>query len=604
MNSSTDSCEQCRGRRVRISGTVAGVPACELITEQDRIVVGSDPTCALVVVDPLVPEQAMDLRHVKMHTGIKGVCRSHWMLTARPGVRMYVNHQLTRRTRVAAGDTIAIGCHQFDFDEVNDVPRDRRTNINVQDLCARLLASRSVPPAFLFGCPSHRDRRRQRQATRWTMIAASVALLLMVIFRPEVTFAPVQPPLEVVMIAQSVRMPSPDAVRSLESVERKAFQQAPPDRPADLQTQPPPLDQVEAKPLLSEVPQPDRPPPPVDLAAVTPNPGLAPVERPLENVEVSRPQPVRPSETLTRGAPQRRLSIDQASDPQVRRELAAVNVTIDDAAVAAARLPSVTAEMPRPAPAPKLDLGSEERIALLAQHQPSPLTFEQYLGARIPVVKMPEALAALNVPAGQPTVNLDGKVSDEEIAASWKSGAFRIHGPDPQPASPPTYCYVTKTNRNGKEYLYVSFVCMDNDLSQMRVGDPKGVWEDDSVELFLDTNLDRVDYFHLIVNSQGRYQARYCPNGEAGIDNRGSPWDAAPEIKTTINREAKQWDCEILIPFDRLGGTPQKGTRWAVNFTRSFRGQNNPGSAVQNWFLVYRERWNYHRPELYGVFEW
>ena len=59
-----------------------------------------------------------------------------------------------------------------------------------------------------------------------------------------------------------------------------------------------------------------------------------------------------------------------------------------------------------------------------------------------------------------------------------------------------------------------------------------------------------------------------------------------------------------MVPFSSLGGKPPKGARWAVNFTRAFRGQSNPDSVYQNWFLVYKDDTNYHHPELYGVFEW
>jgi hypothetical protein len=243
---------------------------------------------------------------------------------------------------------------------------------------------------------------------------------------------------------------------------------------------------------------------------------------------------------------------------------------------------------------------------MLSKYQPSPLQFETYKGARIPIARLPEKLTELSVPAAPQGIAFDGVVSDEEIAISWKSGQFRLHGPGnpPPPGEPATYCYVGKTTDAGKECLYVSFNCMDADVSRMITGKPE-VWDNDSVEVFLDTTFARRSYNHLIVDTQGRYQARFVPDGTAGIENRGSPWDAAPRIKTMINRDAKRWTCEILIPFDRLGGVPAKGQRWGVNFTRAFRGQTNPGSILQNWFLVYDDKWwNYHHPDRFGVFQW
>jgi len=255
-------------------------------------------------------------------------------------------------------------------------------------------------------------------------------------------------------------------------------------------------------------------------------------------------------------------------------------------------------------------MSDEERLAMLAGYQPSPLKFEAYRGTRIPVARMPSKLTAIAVSADEPGVQFDGKVSQEEMSISWKSGQFRIHGPNPQKANPPTYCYVGKTSQDGKDYLYVSFVCEDPNVDAIVTGlDPRAgpnlCW-DDSVELFFDHNFDRVDYYHMIVNAKGRYWAAYCANGEIGIDGLGRAWQAGALIKTQINRSANCWTAEILIPFSSFGGVPREGSRWAVNFTRAFRGQRvRPDSVYQNWFLVYTgNQTNYHHPGLFGVFQW
>lgn len=604
-----ESCDQCRHPRVRISGTVAGVAACELVSEQDRIVVGAALDCDLVVADPLVPPRALMLRHMKEHAGSRDDCRSHWMLTAGSGVRVFVNNQLTTRCRLYPGDTFAMGCHHFVFVEAVDVPRDRRLNVNVADLCARLIAARKVPAAYLHGLPGHRDRLRQRAAAKWSTIAAGVLLLLMLIIQPREIFEQVQPPLEVVMMAEVARTPSPDAVRSMENVERQTFDQPSEGDPtASLQQQEPTLESVTAKPMLSDATMPVQPAQEVEFSPVALD---APLDAPPLPVPASvvPVQMSRATERLTRSAPQRRLTIDEATNPQVQTALNVPNVSLDDKLLASSRLMPITAPTQQPVKlvnANELDLGRDNRMALATKEQPSPVSFEEYLGQKVPIARVPQSLQAMDVPGADQSMALDGKVSEQEIAASWKSGQFRLHGPNPQPVEPKTFCYVNKTKKDGKDYLYISFVCMDPNPDQIVTGHSNELWKDDSVEVFLDVNFDKRDYFHLIVNAKGQLQARYCANGQQGIDNTGTPWNSGAEIKTTINRDAKQWEAEIMIPFDKLGGVPAEGSRWAVNFTRAFRGQGGaPGSVYQNWFLVYQgSAPNYHHPELYGVFQW
>jgi hypothetical protein len=605
-DSLTHVCEQCSHPRVRLAGSVAGVAACELVTEKDSIVIGSALDNDLVVIDPLVPLRALSLRHVKLHAGSRDTCRSYWQLTAGAGVRVFVNNQLITRCRLVPGDTFAMGCHQFVFEDAQDVPRDRRLNVNVADLCAKLIAARNVPVAYLHGLPGHRDRLRSRAAMKWSTIAAMVLLVLMLILRPSTEFEQVQPPMEIVMMAEVARTPDPDAVRSMEQVDRQTFEQPSAGDPAaPLQQQQPTLDEVVARPLLTQADIPVQAPQQVEFTpvALTEPLDAPPLPVPVVSAPVSM---TRPTETLTRSTPARRLSTTEATNVLVQATLNVPTPTFDNAAFANTAPAKINAAAPAPAPrvdATAIDTGQDKRLANLEQIA-SPVDYEELLGQKVPVARMAQTLEAMDVPGKDEMMVADGKVSKEEIAASWKSGQFNLHGPNPRPVEPKTFCYVSKTKKDGKDYLYISFVCMDPNTNQIITGNSNALWKDDSVEVFLDVNNDRRDYFHLIVNAKGQVQAKYCANGQQGIDNTGAPWNSGAIVQTTINPTAQQWEAEILIPFDRLGGVPAEGSRWAVNFTRAFRGQGGPGSVYQNWFLVYKDGTNYHHPELYGVFQW
>src|SRR5438067_185345 len=102
--------------KYRLTGTVAGVHACQLVSDADEIIVGSALTCDLVVTDPLVPRRAFRLIRHRDHFESEQDCQSHWTLECFPGARVYVNNDLLRRGRVKLGDTISLGCHQLKFD--------------------------------------------------------------------------------------------------------------------------------------------------------------------------------------------------------------------------------------------------------------------------------------------------------------------------------------------------------------------------------------------------------------------------------------------------------------------------------------------------------
>jgi hypothetical protein len=247
----------------------------------------------------------------------------------------------------------------------------------------------------------------------------------------------------------------------------------------------------------------------------------------------------------------------------------------------------------------------------LAAYRASPVGFESFRGMRVPVVRISEQLEEIGTSGSPEAISLDGNVSDREIAVSWKSGRFHTHAPGQPPpeADPPTYCYVGKTEMDGKPCLYVAFTCVDPDVSQIVArtdnGEAQSIIRDDSIEIFLDTNCDKTDYHQLVANSKGACWSGYYPRPaiEGTLINRPKPWDAGATIKTSVSREPGQWVCEVAIPFDRLGGVPPKGTRWGVNFARNFRGQIEDWQ-LQSWFAVYEESRNFHHPSLFGIFQW
>jgi len=313
--------------------------------------------------------------------------------------------------------------------------------------------------------------------------------------------------------------------------------------------------------------------------------------------------------------PLRRLSLSEAVQTPAQAgetaELHARAISLPTAGVVTrAAVRDVLAAIRKPT-AEGLNTDSPHAIEQLAAYKASPIGFESFKGMQVPVVRLSEQLQQLEPTGTADPISVDGVVSKSEMAISWKSGRFNTHAPGQPPpvADPPTYCFVGKTEINGKTHLYIAFTCVDPDISQLLArsggGNAAELIRDDSVEIFLDTNNDRKDYFQIIANAKGGVWSGYYPrpayDGKAFTEVQ--PWDAHATVKAGVTRDPSQWTCEVVIPFDRLGGMPAKGTRWAVNFARNFRGQGADWQ-LQSWFAVYDKQRNFHHPNLFGIFEW
>ncbi len=309
--------------------------------------------------------------------------------------------------------------------------------------------------------------------------------------------------------------------------------------------------------------------------------------------------------------PVRRLSVSETVKMAEAGSMAALRKVVRRPAsgpVTRAAVRDVLATLKKPT-ADGLKGDPSRAFEQLAAYKASPVGFESFRGMRVPVVRMSEQLEQIAPTVATAAIALDGTVSKDEIAISWKSGQFHAHAPGQPKAKPPTYCYVGKTKINGKQCLYIAFTCVDPDVSKIRTrgrsGDCPSLIGEDSVEIFLDTNGDRKDYYQLIANAKGAYWSGYYPKPafEGKIATPSQAWNAGATIKTSVTREPGQWVCEIAIPFDRLGGVPAKGSRWAVNFARNYRGQKEDWQ-LQSWFAVYDKGRNFHHPSLFGIFQW
>ena len=174
-------------------------------------------------------------------------------------------------------------------------------------------------------------------------------------------------------------------------------------------------------------------------------------------------------------------------------------------------------------------------------------------GAALQGVAPVVLLRGMRCPQLAQAPQLDGRVTDAEWA-----GAALVQGfVNPADATPAERRTTVRIGHDGRQ-LYLAFICagQGQPVAKDR-GQDGAVWEDDTVEIFLQPP-GRSTYYHLAANALGsRYDAR-C---EGSTDSR---WNAPWTVATGVAEGA--WVAEIAIPLAALEAKAE-GV-WRVNFGR------------------------------------
>jgi len=128
------------------------------------------------------------------------------------------------------------------------------------------------------------------------------------------------------------------------------------------------------------------------------------------------------------------------------------------------------------------------------------------------------------------------------------------------------------------ENLYVSFRCREPNLSGLvtRYRDRDWpVWQDDSVEILIDTNFDRKSFYLFDFNANGAVYDAF---------EREPEWNGEHTVKS--GREKDAWTLEVAFPWKTLGfdAAPAPGTKMGLQIAR-FRAQK-PEELTQ-WSPTY-----------------
>jgi hypothetical protein len=131
-----------------------------------------------------------------------------------------------------------------------------------------------------------------------------------------------------------------------------------------------------------------------------------------------------------------------------------------------------------------------------------------------------------------------------------------------------------------REALYFGFECDEPDTTDLvaNIRERDGaVWQDDSVELFLDTNRDLRTFYQIIVNPNGVFFDQ--DTGAEGL--AGAKWDGPITVATQIHPD--RWVAEVKLEFTGLRLGEAEGQVWGANFART---SHRDGRSTYTWARV------------------
>ena len=142
-----------------------------------------------------------------------------------------------------------------------------------------------------------------------------------------------------------------------------------------------------------------------------------------------------------------------------------------------------------------------------------------------------------------------------------------------------------------RDALYFGFECTEPSTAALIAdADQRDgrVWSDDSVELFLDTNLDGRSFYQIIVNPKGVFFDQ--DTGVPGL--AGAKWDGPVSAAGRVRSDG--WTVELRLGFSGLRLAEASGGLWHANFARSC---HRNGRSCFSWVKVQK---GFGEPDRFG----
>ena len=174
------------------------------------------------------------------------------------------------------------------------------------------------------------------------------------------------------------------------------------------------------------------------------------------------------------------------------------------------------------------------------------------------------------------------------------------------------------------EYLYVGFLCYDQDIWGTIHERDGNIYNEEVVEVFLDPDCDLRTYIELEVSPLNTLFDAFVVNGKSygqgmhvlrdwdsetlqhavSVDGTAKTTAPADRGASTSSPETS-WSCEIAIPFKDLMTAPnippKVGDVWRMNLYRIDRGKTEAGDEYTAWSPT--RKIDYHRPQHFGTLQ-
>ena len=201
----------------------------------------------------------------------------------------------------------------------------------------------------------------------------------------------------------------------------------------------------------------------------------------------------------------------------------------------------------------------------------------------------PEKAPQLKVNTISKPPKIDGVLDDK----AWReaSGATGFRQTQGEQPAAMTRLYVGQDDAA----LYVAVECFDtpegieNLRAKVTRHDGAGLYEDDSVELFIDPAGERKSYYQVMVNCRGvTWDAFHSAAGQPDLS-----WEPKYAVAVTIGKEA--WQAELAFPWTAFDRGQKSAADWTFNVLRNCArtGENN------YWSPVYCR--TAHTPDRFGT---
>ena len=165
---------------------------------------------------------------------------------------------------------------------------------------------------------------------------------------------------------------------------------------------------------------------------------------------------------------------------------------------------------------------------------------------------------------------VDGVLNDEgwKNAAVYEDFFFQSQPLDRAPSSEKTRVMVVQDG----ETVYFGIQAYDSEPGKLfatAMRQDKDIWNDDVVELLIDTFRDFRSCYAFVTNPLG-------VKGDAIVSDQGGDvnksWDCVWQVKSRVNDSG--WAAEFAIPFKSLKYKEGEAVQWGLNISRNIRHRN------------------------------